>query len=302
MNALTIAIASGKGGTGKTTVALNLARILNGSVQLLDCDVEEPNVQLFLNGLALRQEIVSVRVPQLEAALCQGCGECARFCRFGAIAMPKGQPIIFDELCHACGGCVMVCPHKALHEVDKQIGSVDSYQLDGITLRQGKLTVGVPLAPPLIRAVKHNIPNDKSVIIDAPPGTSCPVVAALRGSDFVVLVTEPTPFGLHDLKLAVEMVSELQLRCGVVVNRMGIGDDRIHSYCHDQGIELLAEIPDDRRIAEAYSRGAIVVDALPEYKSLFEMLWDNIRRIAASSQGDQSSINNQSKEGECPPQ
>lgn len=284
MSALTIAIASGKGGTGKTTVALNLARILKGSVQLLDCDVEEPNVQLFLKGRAVSQEVISVQVPELEASLCQGCGKCANFCRFGAIAVPKGQPIIFDELCHACGGCVMVCPHKALHEVDKQIGLVDSYQLDGITLRQGKLKVGVPLAPPLIKAVKQNLQNDRPVIIDAPPGTSCPVVAALSGSDFVVLVTEPTPFGLHDLKLAVEMVFELKLRCGVVVNRMGIGDNRVHSYCQGQGIKLLAEIPDDRRIAEAYSRGEIAVDVLPEFESLFEKLWENVAGTVTSGE------------------
>jgi MinD superfamily P-loop ATPase len=287
MNALTIAIASGKGGTGKTTVALNLARVLEGFVQLLDCDVEEPNVQLFLKGSVLGQEVVNVRVPELEAALCQGCGKCVSFCRFGAIAVPKGQPIIFDELCHACGGCVMVCPHGALREVDKQIGVVDSYQSEGIALRQGKLKVGVPLAPPLIGAVKKNHIGNNPVIIDAPPGTSCPVVAALRGSDFVVLVTEPTPFGLHDLKLALEMVAELKLCCGVIVNRMGIGDDRIHSYCHEQGIDLLAEIPDDRRIAEAYSRGEIVVDVLPDYKALFESLWRSIVRQVTLTNSNQ---------------
>ena len=267
-----LAVASGKGGTGKTTVSVNLARVLDSDVLLLDCDVEEPNDHLFLRGASREAETVNIPVPQVDESLCDGCGECGRFCEYHAIVSFGTKPLIFPEMCHGCGGCAKVCLKKAIHEVDKRIGVVETVQAGKITLIQGRLDVGVAMAPPLIRAVKARLQNGRPAILDAPPGTSCPVISTLRGTDFVVLVTEPTPFGLHDLKLAVDMVRELRIPFGVVVNRFGIGDDRVHVYCNEQNIPVLLEIPDDRRIAEAYSKGSLIVEALPEYRGLFQSL------------------------------
>jgi MinD superfamily P-loop ATPase len=269
-----LAVASGKGGTGKTTVAVNLAHVYGSHVQLLDCDVEEPNAHLFLKGALRSQETVTIPIPQVDLSLCDACGECSRFCQYHAIVSLKTVPLVFPELCHGCGGCTLVCPRRAIRETNRRIGTIEILEADGVTLIQGRLDVGVTTTPPLLRAVKTRIQPGKSTILDAPPGTSCPVVTALRGADFVVLVTEPTPFGLHDLKVAVEMVRQLGIRFGVVVNRMGIGDDRVHVFCTQEDIPILVEIPDDRRIAEAYSRGSLIVDALPEYRSLFEGLWE----------------------------
>jgi MinD superfamily P-loop ATPase len=280
-----VAVASGKGGTGKTTVSVNLARMLGSEVRLLDCDVEEPNAHLFLRGVARGQEIVSIPVPQVDEPLCDGCGECGKFCEYHAIVSFGAKPLVFPEMCHGCGGCMKVCPKKAIREVDKRMGVVETAQAGNIMLVQGRLDVGVATAPPLIRAVKARLQNGGPAILDAPPGTSCPVIATIRGVDFVVLVTEPTPFGLHDLKLAVDMVRELRLPFGVVVNRVGIGDDRVHVYCIEQNIPVLLEIPDDRRIAEAYSRGQLIVDALPEYRGLFLSLIEktmNLKNSGAS--------------------
>ena len=271
-----IAVASGKGGTGKTTVSLNLARVFGSAVQLLDCDVEEPNDHLFLNGRPVKQEIVAIKVPEVDEALCDGCGECGRFCQYGAIVSFGAKALVFPEMCHGCGGCMLVCPKKVVREVDRRVGVVEKIQSGEIALIQGRLDVGSAMAPPLIRAVKARIDGGIPSILDAPPGTSCPVIATLRGSDYVVLVTEPTPFGLHDLELAVEMVREIGIPFGVVVNREGIGDGRVREFCGREKIEVLLEIPDDRRIAEAYSRGDLIVDALPEYTGLFRSLSDKI--------------------------
>ncbi len=277
-----IAVASGKGGTGKTTVALNLAKVQKVPIQLLDCDVEEPNCHLFLKGTLLDEAAVSLRVPEVDAALCNACGECSRFCQYHALASLGTTPILFPELCHGCGGCVLVCPQKAMHEVDRRIGAVRTLQAGKITLVQGEIDVGVAMAPPLIRAVKARLRPDRPAILDAPPGTSCPVIAALRGADLVILVTEPTPFGLNDLKLAVDMVRELKLPFGVVVNRMGAGDGRVQEFCGQENVPVLLEIPDDRRIAEAYSRGELMVDALPEYRALFQTLLERTGTLAAA--------------------
>jgi len=273
-----LAIASGKGGTGKTTVSVNLARTIGSAVQLLDCDVEEPNAHLFLRGSQTGTDVVSIPIPEVDESLCDACGECGRFCRYHAIVSFGSSPLVFPELCHGCGGCTLVCPRGAIREAGRRVGVVETQEVDGITLVQGRLDIGVAMAPPLIRAVKSRMKNKgMTVILDAPPGTSCPVIATLRGADFVLLVTEPTPFGLHDLQLAVEMVRELGIPFGVVVNRMGIGDNRVHVFCREQEIPILLEIPDDRRIAEAYSRGELIVDALPEYRSHFATLLWNIR-------------------------
>jgi MinD superfamily P-loop ATPase len=281
-----IAVASGKGGTGKTTVSVNLARTIGHGVQLLDCDVEEPNSHLFLKGKEIGSDIVAIPVPEVDESLCDACGECGRFCRYHAIVSFGSTPLVFPALCHSCGGCSLVCPRGAIHETGRRIGVVETRVSEGVTLIQGRLDIGVAMAPPLILAVRELVKEGRTVILDAPPGTSCPVIATLRGADFVVLVTEPTPFGLHDLQLAVDMVRELSLPLGVVINRMGVGDDRVHRFCSEQGLPVLLEIPDDRRIAEAYSRGELIVDALPEYGSHFATLLWNIREFRNSGRDE----------------
>ena len=245
-----IAIASGKGGTGKTTVAVNLALVAEGLVRLLDCDVEEPNAHLFLKTEQKNQRVVSISVPEIDEARCDGCAKCSEACAFHALVSFGTIPIFAPEMCHGCGVCTRICPQKAIHEVDKRIGVVEISKVGSIELVQGRLDVGVALAPPLIRAVKEEATGDL-VIIDAPPGTSCPVIATMRDADFVVLVTEPTPFGLNDLKLAVEVVRELGLPFGVVINRAVSDDCFVRPYLKGENITVLTEIPDDRRIAEA---------------------------------------------------
>ena len=281
-----IAVASGKGGTGKTTVSVNLAKAFSEGVQLLDCDVEEPNAHLFLPGEVLLEEVVSIPIPQINALRCNACGDCSDFCQFNAIVVAGNSALVFPELCHACGGCELVCTHRAISSVQSRIGVVQTRQVGSFSLIQGCLDVGISSASPLVEAVKQRIDSDLFAILDAPPGTSCPAVATLRDADFTVLVTEPTPFGLHDLKLAVAVVRELGIPFGVVVNRHGIGDDRVHRYCEDEAIPLLLEIPDDRRIAESYSRGVPLTDALPEYRDLFIALRDRVLTLARICAGE----------------
>lgn len=271
-----LAVASGKGGTGKTTVSVNLARSFAGEIQLLDCDVEEPNAHLFLGGDIESEEIAGISVPHLSEDLCDGCGECARLCEYHAVACFGTKAMFFPEMCHGCGGCALVCGPKAIREEQRRIGVVQVRTSRQVTLIQGRLDVGMALVPPLIRAVKARLRPNLPAILDAPPGTSCPVVATLRGADFVLLVTEPTPFGLHDLRLAVDVVRRLGIPCGVVVNRAGSGDGSVDAFCRDSSIPILLELPDDRRIAEVYSRGELIVEALPEYRRLFEALLDKL--------------------------
>jgi MinD superfamily P-loop ATPase len=272
-----LAVASGKGGTGKTTVAVNLALVAGRPVLLADCDVEEPNDHLFFAGLDWQQRIVTSPVPAVDESRCDGCGLCSRFCQYNAIVSFGVAPYVSPELCHGCGGCSLVCPHQAITEVQRRIGVVEMSRAGAVALVQGRLDVGSALAPPLIRAVKRETAGTEFAILDAPPGTSCPVISALRGVDYALLVTEPTPFGLNDLELAVGAVRELGLPHGVVINRADIGDDRVNAYCRKSGIAVLAEIPDDRRIAEAYSRGEPLIAALPEYRGIFERILDRVR-------------------------
>lgn len=267
-----IAVASGKGGTGKTTISVNLAKVLGNGVRLLDCDVEAPNAQLFLNGSLRDVQTVTVPVPEVDESKCDACGECSRFCRYNAIVSFGTKPLVFGDLCHGCGGCTLVCPQNAIHEIGRPIGVVETFDAGDVTVVQGRLNVGVSSSPPLIRAVRAHAGNGSDLILDAPPGTSCPVITALRGTDFVVLVTEPTPFGLNDLELAVAMVRELGIPFGVVINRYGIGDDRVRHFCVREEIPVLLEIPDDRRIAEAYSRGELIADAVPGYRDAMRAL------------------------------
>ncbi len=270
-------MASGKGGTGKTTVAVNLALASDEPIELLDCDVEEPNAHLFFPEPLSTQEIVSLLVPEVDETRCDGCGECARFCQYHALVALTPQPMVFPELCHGCGGCTKVCPQGAIREVPRRIGIIETARSGHVELIVGRLDVGAPMAPPLVRAVKARAANGRTAILDAPPGTACPAYASLSGTDVVVLVTEPTPFGLHDLALAVQLSVDLNRPFGVVVNRVGVGDGRVHRFCRDRGIPILAEIPDDRRIAEAYSRGTPILQALPEFRPLFVGLLNRIR-------------------------
>lgn len=279
-----LAIASGKGGTGKTLISVNLARVMGEGVCLIDCDVEEPNDYLFLQGEIIDEQVIGIPVPKVMESLCDGCGECGRFCEYNAIVSFGTTPLIFPELCHGCGGCAKICPKKAIQEVENRIGVVQTSFAKGIKLTQGILDVGSPMATPLIRALRKHLRISDLTILDSPPGTSCPVIATIRGVDYVVLVTEPTPFGLNDLTLAVEMVRHLKIPFGVVINRVGVGDDRVHRYCHKQSIPILLEIPEDRRIAEVYSRGDLVVDALPQYRSIFQDLYGKIRMCTSTPQ------------------
>ncbi|MEA5097002.1 MAG: ATP-binding protein [Burkholderiaceae bacterium] len=280
-----IAVASGKGGTGKTTVSVNLAKVFGAWGQLLDCDVEEPNAHLFLPSEVLREGIVTIPIPKVDLLRCNGCGDCSDFCQFNAIAVVGKSALVFPELCHACGGCELVCTRRAIRSEDSRIGMVETRQIGDFLLVQGILDVGISSASPLVDAVKQRIQPGQHAILDAPPGTSCPAVATLRNADFTILVTEPTPFGLHDLKLTVAVVRKLGIAFGVVINRHGIGDDRVHRYCAQENIPLLLEIPDDRRIAEAYSQGKLLIESLPEYRDLFERLRDTLLTLQCSADG-----------------
>lgn len=274
-----IAVASGKGGTGKTTVAVNLAWTIAQAgrpATLLDCDVEEPNCHIFLQPEIERREQCTVPIPSVNEDLCNGCGTCQQVCEYNAIIALNKSVMVFPELCHSCGGCVLFCPEKALTETEKAIGDVEYGHAQDIRFVQGELRIGEVLAPPLIRQVKQAIDHEGITIIDAPPGTSCPVIEAVKRTDYVVLVTEPTPFGLNDLKLAVAMMRELRIPFGVVVNRDGVGNDDVYEYCRGEEIQVLARIPDDRDIAKTYSQGLVVGKALPHYKQIFANLYEAI--------------------------
>jgi len=276
-----IAIASGKGGTGKTTIATNLAcsiARMGKTVQYLDCDVEEPNGHIFLKPDIEETQTATISVPEVDMELCNGCGKCGQICQYSAIICLKDKPLVFDQLCHSCGGCMLVCPTGAVKERPKEVGFADFGSANGVKFGQGRLKIGDIHTPSLIKKVKSNSINEGVVIIDVPPGTSCPVIEAIKGSDFVLLVTEPTPFGLNDLKLAVSMVKELKLPFAVVINQSDLGDDQVHQYCDRENIQIILEIPNDRRIAEAYSVGKMIVDVLPEYKEEFTGLYESISK------------------------
>ncbi len=278
-----VTVASGKGGTGKTTVATSLAWSAPGTVQLLDCDVEEPNVHLFLHPEIDRTVKVMAMVPRVEQERCNGCHRCAEICRFAAITVVGGKVLTFPELCHSCGGCLAVCPEQAISEAGRELGVVESGRRNGLLFGQGRLRVGEAMAPPLIRKVRELADPTSLTIIDAPPGTSCPVITAMRGADFVLLVTEPTPFGLHDLQLAVEAVKTLGIPCALVINRADMGNAGVRDYAGRVGLEVLLEIPFSREIARVYSKGGLLVEALPEWREKFAGLAEKIGKIAADN-------------------
>jgi len=278
-----ISIASGKGGTGKTTVAVNLALVLD-NVQFLDCDVEEPNAHLFLKPKITGRRIATIPVPEVDELQCDYCGKCRDVCAYNAIAvMPKdgdkkGSVLIFPHLCHGCGGCSLLCPQEAISEVDKEIGIIEAGNCGDMLFVHGKLNIGEIMSPPLIKQVKGCINPARIVIIDAPPGTSCPVIASVKGSDFCILVTEPTPFGLHDLTLAVEVLRKMNIPFGVVINRSDIGDGQTDTFCQEKDIPILMRIPFNKEIAFLYSRGIPIVQEKKEYVRQFRELYDLIRK------------------------
>lgn len=267
-----IAIASGKGGTGKTTLSVALAQAWDGPVQLIDCDVEAPNASIFLTLETATKQPVSVPIPAVDSSRCTGCGKCAELCEFNALAVAGNSVLVFDELCHSCGGCMRICPEQAITEKPRKIGMIRTGQIGTIQLTEGRLDIARAMAPPLIRAVKKSVDPSLPVLIDCPPGTSCPMITAVKGSDYAILVTEPTPFGLHDLKLAVETMRLLEIPFGVVINRADGGDDRVVQFCQQESIPLLLQIPESRNIAEATSRGETLLSAEPKLKDALQEL------------------------------
>jgi len=276
-----ISIASGKGGTGKTLVATSLAMSLRDKepVQFLDCDVEEPNAHIFLKPLLNHQQMVSIPVPKVNEEKCTYCGKCGEVCAYNAVAVMSEKVLIFPELCHGCGACSFLCPEGAIAEEGREVGVVELGNSGSIEFVHGKLAVGEAMAPPIIREVKKHINRARLVIIDVSPGTSCPVVETVKGSDFCLLVTEPTSFGLNDLALAVDMLGQLSIPCGVVINRDGVGDNRVEDYCHQKGIPILLRIPLDIEIAQLYSRGVNLVEGVPKWQEVFQRLADAITKV-----------------------
>ena len=271
-----VTVASGKGGTGKTTVAVNMTLSLE-NVQLLDCDVEEPNSHILLHPKITEIEPVLTKVPEVSDELCDYCGKCSQFCAYNALFVAPKTVMVFPELCHSCGGCKLVCPKDAITEKERQIGIIKKGEANYVEIVYGELDVGEAMPVPLIKAVKNHMKTDKNVVIDAPPGTACSLVASVHKSDYCVLVTEPTPFGLHDLKITVHVLKDLEVPMGIIINRAGLGDKKVYDYCRKENITLLMEIPFSKKIAQLYSRGVPFVAQMPEWKDKFLQVWDMIK-------------------------
>ena len=270
-----VSIASGKGGTGKTTVSTNLALSVK-NVQFFDCDVEEPNANIFIKAKIREKEAVNVKIPEIDKKKCNFCGKCSKFCAYNAIAVVSSSVLIFPELCHSCGGCKIVCPNDAISWKEKSIGKIEHGKTKDIDFYHGLLNVGEMQAIPVIKALKRKLNGNKNVILDVPPGTSCPVIESISGSDFCVLVTEPTPFGLYDLKLAVKVVRHFNIPFGVVINRDGIGDKKAEEFCKNQNIPILLKIPERKKIAQLYSKGIALVNESYEWQEMFKEVFNKI--------------------------
>jgi MinD superfamily P-loop ATPase len=274
-----IVVASGKGGTGKTTVATSLALSLAAQGQgiwFLDCDVEAPNAHLFLQPEFQHMKNVERLIPRIDSEVCSGCGRCAEVCQYHAIVVLGGKTLVFPELCHGCGSCTLECPEKAISEVPKKLGILEAGEtIAGIHFARGLLDVGEPMAVPVIQQLKkwHPSQNPGVAIWDSPPGTSCPVVESIRGADFLLLVTEPTPFGLHDLRLVAQLGVELEISLGVIINRDGIGDTRVKAFCEEASIPILMRIPLDREIGAGIAQGKTLIEIRPEYQAQFQEMY-----------------------------
>jgi len=273
-----ITIASGKGGTGKTTISTNLSSYLakEADVVLADLDVEEPNSKLFIEGNLIFEKACDKMVPQWKKDECTLCGNCEEVCRFNAVIKVGDEILVFPELCHSCYACSELCPTESLPMIPQKIGELKHFKTENLDFVEGRLDIGeeqaVPLISQVIEYIDEKFSQDTIKLFDAPPGTSCPVIEASRGSDFVILVTESTPFGLNDLKLAVETMRVLCQKFGVVINRHGIGDNGVEEYCNSEGIPIIAKIPNDRRVAELYSKGELIYPKIQEFETALKQI------------------------------
>ncbi len=283
-----ISIASGKGGTGKTSVATSLAFVLNEKAQILDCDVEEPNCHLLLRPEIETSTEAALPVPSVDKSKCNACGVCGDICQFSAIVVIGDEALTFPEMCHGCGGCALFCPENAITEVDRILGVVETGRSGDLEFVHGRLRVGEAMSPPLIKAVKDKINKDKIVIIDSPPGASCPVIGSVKDTDFIALVTEPTPFGLNDLEIAVSAIKPLGIPMGVIINRSDIGNNAVKDFCAQQELPVIMEIPHSDTIARGYAAGKLLVEADPSLKKEFLDLYD--RMDAQINRGDLSAL------------
>jgi len=275
-----LAVASGKGGTGKTTISLALAEYLAGkgrTVSICDCDVEEPNINLFLKADISNVEKFNMLIPLVDEEKCNGCGKCQDICEFSAIVLVNDKPLVFPDMCHSCGGCMLACPEGAITEIKKNIGILETGEKKNLKYIGGKLNVGEPMAPPLIKAVKKDIERSENIIIDSPPGTSCPVIESVKDSDYVLLVTEPTPFGLNDLKIAVEMVRAIGIPFGVLINRSDVGDDGVVDFCKKENVNIIGKIPNSRQLAEKYSQGDFMIYFVDKFDKEIEKVISEIK-------------------------
>lgn len=278
-----IAVLSGKGGTGKTTVSTNLSINSKDSV-LIDTDVEEPNAHLFFSKSKAKNKKVYKEYPVVNSDKCTLCGACGRFCRYNSIIPAKNTVLIFNESCHDCGGCKLVCPVDAITYKKREIGKIsDCYSRDNIHFVYGDLNIGEMSGVKIIKELKESLFSEELKIIDCPPGTSCATVEAVEDSNYAVVVTEPTPFGLSDMKMVVKMLNSMKIPFGVVVNKAGIGDNEVYDYCSTNHIEILQEIPFDKNIAELYSKGEVFSKKIPEYSKIFQTLMEKIKLKASVS-------------------
>lgn len=268
-----VAVLSGKGGTGKTTVSTSLAKVTPDS-QYADCDVEEPNGNIFMKQTRFESKPVLVLVPDVDDDLCTGCGACGDICQFNAIAVVKGRVLIFPELCHHCGACRLVCQLGAISELERSIGTVDVSADRSVV--QGCLNIGEPSGLPIIGAIQTYLEPNRVCFLDCPPGAGCSVVKTLEGCQFAVLVTEPTPFGLHDLKIAVQLVKQMNIPAGVVINKAGGDQKELAEFCDEQRLPVLMEIPFSRELASAYAEGILPVDHDDSWHQAFKTLSDQI--------------------------